>query len=76
MELRLVAITLVLCVSAAPLDYPLSEARTASVVSWLAHGVDASRLVPQGFGATRPLADTATAKGLALNRRMEIALAK
>jgi outer membrane protein OmpA-like peptidoglycan-associated protein len=49
-------------VAAAPLAYPLSE---------VAH-----RLL-QGFGATRPLADTAVANGRrALRRRVEIALAK
>jgi hypothetical protein len=48
MELRLVAITLVLCVAAAPLAYPLSE---------VAHRL------PRGFGATRPLADTVVANG-------------
>jgi len=59
------------------LNIPLSKARAASVVSWLrAHGVAASRLEPQGFGATRPVADNATANGRALNRRVEVALAK
>jgi outer membrane protein OmpA-like peptidoglycan-associated protein len=55
----------------------LSEARAASVVSWLkAHGVAENRLVPQGFGATRPVADNGTDNGRALNRRVEIAPAK
>ena len=55
----------------------LSEARAASVVSWLnAHGVAVSRLEPKGFGASRPVADNAAANGRALNRRVEIALAK
>ncbi|MFZ0212298.1 MAG: OmpA family protein [Candidatus Acidiferrales bacterium] len=59
------------------LNIPLSKARAASVVSWLtAHGVAANRLEPQGFGATRPVADNATANGRFLNRRVEIALAK
>jgi outer membrane protein OmpA-like peptidoglycan-associated protein len=52
----------------------LSQDRAASVTTWLkAHGVDPSRLVPQGFGATQPVADNATANGRALNRRVEIA---
>ncbi|HMK20926.1 MAG TPA: OmpA family protein [Terriglobales bacterium] len=52
----------------------LSQNRAASVVAWLkGHGVDASRLTPQGFGASRPVADNATANGRALNRRVEIA---
>lgn len=61
----------------AALNQPLSEARAKSVVTWLKeHGVDISRLVPQGFGATRPVADNATANGRFLNRRVEVALAK
>jgi outer membrane protein OmpA-like peptidoglycan-associated protein len=55
----------------------LSVARANSVVAWLeAHGVSGSQLVPQGFGATRPVADNATASGRALNRRVEVALEK
>ncbi|HKV61824.1 MAG TPA: OmpA family protein [Candidatus Acidoferrum sp.] len=61
----------------ASLNQPLSEARAKSVVTWLKeHGADLSSLVPQGFGATRPVADNATANGRALNRRVEVALAK
>ena len=56
-------------------NLPLSEARAASVKSWLTnHGLAASRLQPKGFGASRPVADNATANGRALNRRVEIAL--
>lgn len=59
------------------LNIPLSKARAASVVSWLtAHGIAADRLEPEGFGASRPVADNATANGRALNRRVEVALAK
>ena len=55
----------------------LSQNRAASVIAWLkGHGVDASRLAPQGFGASRPVADNATTNGRALNRRVEIALAQ
>lgn len=55
----------------------LSQNRAAAVIAWLkAHGIDPSRLTPQGFGATRPVADNATANGRALNRRVEIALAQ
>jgi outer membrane protein OmpA-like peptidoglycan-associated protein len=54
----------------------LSQNRAASVIAWLkAHGVDASRLAPQGVGASRPVADNASANGRALNRRVEIATA-
>lgn len=59
------------------LNIPLSKARAGSVISWLtAHGVAANRLMPQGFGSTRPVADNSTANGRFLNRRVEIALAK
>lgn len=55
----------------------LSESRAGSVIAWLkARGVEASRLVPEGFGATRPVADNATANGRALNRRVEVAPAQ
>ena len=58
-------------------NQPLSERRAASVIAWLnAHGVDSSRLIPQGFGASRPVADNSTPNGRALNRRVEIASAK
>ena len=51
----------------------LSQNRAVSVIAWLkAHGVDGSRLTPQGFGAARRVADNATANGRALNRRVEI----
>jgi OmpA-OmpF porin, OOP family len=55
----------------------LSQNRSASVIAWLKdHGVDSVRLVPQGFGATRPVADNSTENGRALNRRVEIAVTK
>jgi outer membrane protein OmpA-like peptidoglycan-associated protein len=55
----------------------LAQNRAASVIAWLqARGVDASHLTPQGFGASRPVADNATANGRALNRRVEIAIAQ
>lgn len=61
----------------APHNQTLSEARANSVVAWLkAHGVTENHLAPQGFGATRPIADNATANGRALNRRVEVALEK
>jgi OOP family OmpA-OmpF porin len=58
-------------------NQPLSEQRAAAVISWLKdHGANASQFVSQGFGATRPVADNATAGGRALNRRVEVALTK
>src|SRR5579872_3257986 len=51
----------------------LSEERAASVIAWLkAHNIAEARLQPQGFGASRPVADNATANGRALNRRVEL----
>jgi outer membrane protein OmpA-like peptidoglycan-associated protein len=59
----------------AELNQKLSQARAASVIAWLvAHGVAANRLTPQGFGATRPVADNSTEAGRALNRRVEMQL--
>jgi len=55
----------------------LSNSRSASVIAWLQdHGIKQQRLAARGFGATRPVADNTTANGRALNRRVEIALAK
>jgi outer membrane protein OmpA-like peptidoglycan-associated protein len=55
----------------------LSDARAHSVVAWLtAHGIEASRLTANGYGATRPVADNATESGRALNRRVEVTLVK
>lgn len=52
----------------------LSRNRSVSVIAWLKdHGVDSTHLAPQGFGATRPVADNSTISGRALNRRVEIA---
>jgi OmpA-OmpF porin, OOP family len=55
----------------------LSRARAKSVVAWLTqHGIPANRLLAQGFGLTRPVADNDTASGRALNRRVEVKLVK
>lgn len=55
-------------------NQPLSEKRAAAVIAWLkTHGWDSGKLVPQGFGPSRPVADNATANGRALNRRVEVA---
>lgn len=55
----------------------LSNRRAAAVVKWLvAHGAKAGQLTSKGFGRTKPVADNATAQGRALNRRVEVSLAK
>jgi outer membrane protein OmpA-like peptidoglycan-associated protein len=53
----------------------LSTRRAASVVKYLVgKGVLAERLVSEGFGQDRPIADNATADGKAQNRRVEFVI--
>lgn len=48
----------------------LSERRSLSVARWLVgKGIDCKRILPVGFGDTRPIADNSTADGRAQNRR-------
>lgn len=55
----------------------LSELRAHVVALALARrGVDARRLVPRGYGETRPVASNASEAGRARNRRVEIILEK
>ena len=55
----------------------LSENRAGSVVDYLINkGIDRSRLFPQGFGKTMPVATNDTEEGRALNRRVEFRLRK
>lgn len=50
----------------------LSDRRARAVADFLVHnGVSAGRLSTRGYGATRPVADNATAEGRAKNRRIE-----
>jgi outer membrane protein OmpA-like peptidoglycan-associated protein len=54
------------------LNRDLSERRAKSVLQYLiAHGVEATRLESHGYGPDRPVADNATEKGRALNRRTD-----
>lgn len=49
----------------------LSEKRAMSVARWLiGHGVDCKRLIPVGFGQTKPVAPNDTADNKAQNRRV------
>jgi OOP family OmpA-OmpF porin len=51
----------------------LSERRAAAVVDRLTRlGVSASRLQPQGYGESRPVASNDTEEGRAQNRRVEL----
>ncbi len=55
----------------------LSKARANSVKAHLmAGGVDASRLVSEGYGQNNPVADNSTKEGQAKNRRIELRLMK
>ncbi len=58
---------------AADYNVDLSRRRAAAVVTWLtARDIAADRLVPEGLGESRPVADNSTPAGRALNRRVEI----
>ena len=48
------------------------ERATAVAQALTARGIDASRLIVQGYGSTQPIADNATESGRARNRRIEI----
>lgn len=51
----------------------LSAGRARAVVAaLLAQGIAPDRLLPSGFGSTRPLADNTTEAGRAQNRRVEL----
>jgi outer membrane protein OmpA-like peptidoglycan-associated protein len=53
----------------------LSEARAATVLSWLVqHGIDPNRLTSEGRGMDKPVASNDTVAGRALNRRTEVVL--
>jgi outer membrane protein OmpA-like peptidoglycan-associated protein len=57
------------------INQPLSERRAASVGQYLiSQGVDARRVVTQGFGKSRPIASNDTPEGRQQNRRVELML--
>ncbi len=50
----------------------LSKRRSLSVAHWLTgKGIDCKRLIPVGFGQTKPIADNKTEEGKAQNRRVD-----
>lgn len=60
-------------VGAAATNLTLSRQRAQSVIAWLTtHGVDEARLVPSGFGDTRPVADNKDEAGRQKNRRVDL----
>lgn len=55
----------------------LSQKRAQSVVNYLiGKGIDADRLIAKGYGKANPVADNSTEEGRALNRRVEMKIAK
>ncbi len=51
----------------------LSQRRDEAVVNYLvSKGISRDRLVPKGYGESRPIASNRTAKGRAKNRRVEM----
>jgi OOP family OmpA-OmpF porin len=60
-------------VGAQALNLTLSRERAQAVIAWLSvHGVDGARLVPAGFGDTRPIAENKDEEGRQKNRRVDL----
>lgn len=60
-------------VGAKEMNLSLSRQRSEAVIAWLAgHGVDKSRLIPAGFGDTRPVAPNTDDDGRQKNRRVDL----
>lgn len=56
-------------------NWVLSEQRAETVVEYLiAQGIAAERLTPKGYGASRPLVESAAAEGHWQNRRIEFSV--
>lgn len=55
------------------INTPLSEKRAEAAKAYLvSKGIDEGRISTEGLGSTNPVADNKTAKGRALNRRVEM----
>lgn len=55
----------------------LSEQRARASAQWLvSHGIDCKRLLPVGFGSSKPVADNSSPEGRAQNRRISFANAE
>jgi outer membrane protein OmpA-like peptidoglycan-associated protein len=60
-------------IGAQAMNLTLSRQRAQSVISWLSgHGVDGARLVPAGFGDSRPVAENKDEEGRQKNRRVDL----
>jgi OmpA-OmpF porin, OOP family len=60
-------------VGAAGMNLTLSRQRAESVIAWLeGHGIGKGRLVPAGFGDTRPAAPNTDDQGRQKNRRVDL----
>jgi outer membrane protein OmpA-like peptidoglycan-associated protein len=62
-------------VGSAASNQALSEGRAKGVAAWFTQaGIEQARLLPIGFGETRPVGDNSTAEGRAANRRVDFRL--
>ena len=60
-------------VGAKEMNLGLSRQRAEAVIAWLSgRGVDKARLVPAGFGDTRPVAENTDDEGRQKNRRVDL----
>jgi OmpA-OmpF porin, OOP family len=60
-------------VGASAMNLTLSRQRAQSVIAWLgAHSIEESRLVPAGFGDSRPVAPNTDDAGKQKNRRVDL----
>lgn len=60
-------------VGGSDMNLALSRQRAESVLAWLAaHGIEKTRLVPAGFGDTRPVSPNTDDEGRQKNRRVDL----